>query len=969
MADKLGPNLQSSWPGTLPHRIDQVAEKNKDKVALKDGHSGVLTYAGMTDRIQAIAEALKKAAVGEGSRVLVFEDATVDWPCSLLAIMRIGAVYIPLDLRNPLPRLADVAASCQPAVILVDDSTVGDAPQVNVADAKVVNVCNIGSKPYARVPNIGRADSVGAILYTSGSTGKPKGIVVRHSGLRNEIEGYTTQWGLKAERVLQQSAFTFNHSSDQIYTGLVNGGFVYIVPWDKRGDPIEVTKIIQEEGITYTKATPAEYSLWLDYGLSNLKQASNWRFAFGGGEPLTTAFTKELATLDLPQLRFFNSYGPTEISISSTKMEIAYREEPPEGRIPCGYSLPNYVAYILDEQLQPMPVGMPGELWIGGAGVSLGYLNNKELTDYHFITDPYATPEYVAQGWTTMYRTGDIAHLQNDGAMVFHNRVAGDAQVKIRGLRIELGDIESNIVKASDGALREAVVTLRDGDPQFLVAHVVFAPQHNVVDTEAFLQHLLNHLQVPQYMIPVMAIPLDRMPLSNHSKVDRKALKALPLPQCTNSSEGNEELTETMIQLRRVWENVLSTKELGLSITPSTSFFTIGGNSLLVVRLQSRIRDVFNVTVRLYDILEANTLGEMAEQIEESTSIDLIDWDKETTLPDVALQGPVDHQPLKTTERVVLITGAGGFLAKHILVQLAASPDISKIHCIGLRDKPAGTPRKVAVSSPKIITHAGDLSEPWLGLSESNFWALAREVDSILHLGAVRSFGDNYHLLRPSNVIPTKQLIKMATARRIPIHYTSTAGIVPRESAGSVAASTAEHPPATDGSNGYIATRWACEQLLERAALTLGIQTSIHRFVPAKAPSVESTIPALEHFVGFVDEISMMPKFTGTKGHFEMTPVEKAAGRLAEALIREPAANETGPARFLHHECEVRIDISEMVAFLEEKRGEKGFETMSGMRFIRRMKELGLQYFVASQVFLMESTTKEGKVEVLESRR
>ena len=672
--------------------------------------------------------------------------------------------------------------------------------------------------------------------------------------------------------------------------------------------------------------------------------------------------------LDLPQLRFFNSYGPTEISFSSTKMEIAYREEPFEGRIPCGYSLPNYVVYILGEQLESVPVGMPGELWIGGAGVSLGYLNNKELTDYHFVPNPYVTPEYAAQGWTTMYRTGDIAHLQNDGAMVFHNRMAGDTQIKIRGLRIELGDIESNILNASESVLREAVVTLHDGDPQFLVAHVVFAPQHNIVDPEAFLQHLLNPLQVPQYMIPVMGIPLDHMPLSNHSKVDRKALRALPLPQVTKSSEDSGELTGTMIQLRRVWENVLSNKELGLSINPSTSFFTIGGNSLLVVRLQSRIRDVFNVTVRLYDILGANTLGEMAEQIEESTSIDLINWDKEIVLPDVALWGAVDRQPLKTTEKVVLITGAGGFLGKHILAQLVASPEINKVHCIGLRDKPAGTPRKLAVSSPKIITHAGDLSEPWLGLSESDFWDIAGEVDSILHIGAVRSFGNNYYLLRASNVTPTKQLIKMAAARRIPIHYISTARIVPGESAGDVAASAAEHLPAADGSNGYIATRLACEQLLERAASTLGIPTSIHRFVPAKVLSTESTVLALEYFVGFVDEISMMPKFSGTKGHFEMTPVDKAAGSLAEALIGEQA-DETRTARFLHHECEVRIDISEMVAFLEERRGEKGFETMSGMRFIRRMKELGLRYFVASQVFLMESTTKEGRIEVLESRR
>lgn len=179
----------------------------------------------------------------------------------MLAIMRLGAAYVPLDLRNPLPRLAEVAESCLPAAILVDDSTVGNAADMNATGAHVVNVSRVVAEPLAEYPavaNSANAGDVAAILFTSGSTEKPKGIIVRHEGLRNEIEGYTTQWGLKDERVLQQSAFTFNHSSDQIFTSLVNGGSLYIVPWSKRGDPIEVTKIIREEQITYTKATPAE---------------------------------------------------------------------------------------------------------------------------------------------------------------------------------------------------------------------------------------------------------------------------------------------------------------------------------------------------------------------------------------------------------------------------------------------------------------------------------------------------------------------------------------------------------------------------------------------------------------------------------------------------------------------------------------------------------------------------------------
>ncbi|KIM95146.1 hypothetical protein OIDMADRAFT_34552 [Oidiodendron maius Zn] len=188
-------------------------------------------------------------------------------------------------------------------------------------------------------------------------------------------------------------------------------------------------------------------------------------------------------------------------------MEIAYRDAIPGDRTPCEYSLPNYVT--LDGHLKLVPSGMPEKIVTGGAGVSLGYLNNKELTDQYFVPSPYATPEYIANDWTRMYRTGNIGHIQDDGAMVFHRRMAGDVQVKIRRPRIELADIGSNILSAARGSSREAVVTLREGDPDFLAAHVVFAPQHTVTDIEAFLQQLLGDLPVPPYMMPVLAVQLE----------------------------------------------------------------------------------------------------------------------------------------------------------------------------------------------------------------------------------------------------------------------------------------------------------------------------------------------------------------------------------------------------------------------------------------------------------------------------
>ncbi|KAI0200608.1 putative hybrid NRPS/PKS enzyme [Astrocystis sublimbata] len=954
-----GPRMASDWPATLPRRIDQIARENGDKVALTDGFGNELSYNDMTNRIEAIAEALESKGAGSDSRVPVFQQAASDWVCSMLAIMRLGAIYVPLDLRNPLPRLASVAKDCDPTAILVDATTLKDVPQLGVDGAQVIDVTTVGPKPQSHIANRSEGASPAAILYTSGSTGTPKGIVVTHSGLRNEIEGYTKMWKLGAERTLQQSAFTFNHSSDQIYTGLTNGGSVHIVPWGARGNPLEITKIMHEQSITYTKATPSEYLLWMQYGGDSLRLASKWRSAFGGGESLTTTVTHEFAKLDLPNLRFYNSYGPTEISISSTKMEIAYREKQElesMGRIPCGYSLPNYDTYIVDEELRPVPIGSPGEICLGGAGVSLGYFKNSELTDKHFVSNPFATSEDIANGWTRMYRTGDIAHLREDGAMVFHSRIAGDSQVKIRGLRIELSDIESNIVTAARGALNEAVVTLREGEPDFLVAHVVFAPNHAVADTTAFLERLLSNLDVPQYMVPVAAIALDKLPLSNHSKVDRKAIKALPLPKRKSAAHQDEELTETMLQLRAVWREVLGkiNKDLGLEIGPSTSFFLVGGNSLLIIRLQSQIRITFNIALSLHDLLSANTLSEMAHKIDESASVAPIDWEAETAPPvipsflDTVFKARGAAQ-VKKAGKTVVVTGSTGFLAKYVVPQLAAQPDVERIHCVAVRD-----PAKLNHRSPKITCHAGDLSKPLLGLSTEDFVDLASQVDVILHMGASRSFWDNYNVLRPSNVQPTKELVKLAAPGKVPIHFMSTAAVF-RNNNSIDSISAADSVPALDGTNGYTATKWASERILERSGAAFGVPSSIHRFAPATTNEPAPT-KLLNLFAHYVDVTKVMPDATGWAGSMDMIPSMKVASWLCESTLASVASHGTN---FTHYPGQVSVSVDELMPHLEEQMSKRDDLTrVPLLRWTGVIKRAGFEYCMMSHEASIEKETK-----------
>lgn len=361
----------------------------------------------------------------------------------------------------------------------------------------------------------------------------------------------------------------------------------------------------------------------------------------------------------------------------------------------------------------------------------------------------------------------------------------------------------------------------------------------------------------------------------------------------------------------------------------------------------------------------------MARKIEESSSVSLIDWEETAppSIPNFLKDGPkmLADQP-KTN--AVLVTGGTGFLAKYILPQLAASLDVSIIHCVAVRDKPSEGPRKL-FSSPKIVSHSGDLSAPLLGLSEDKFLALSSQVDVILHMGAVRSFWDNYQVLRPSNVHPTKELVKLAAPRQIPIHYISTVGVLPRGTAED-AVSAAAHIPPIDGSNGYVATRWASERILERSAASLGLTTSIYRFLPSlQQPSPKQE---LDEFVRFVDISGILPDFSGWKGCVDLVPAEQAAHWLYESILLEQqidGSKQTAAAatQFLHYESPIAIDVVDLKMFIEQLRGNRPLEKMPVLRWIGRLKALGFGYLFTSQEITVESKAGSDRGAKFESRR
>ncbi|RAQ54773.1 polyketide synthase [Aspergillus flavus] len=960
-----GPTYKSQWPSTVSRRIEEVSvSQPSNTIAVMDTKGRSFTYRGMMDRVHTLAFALRDVGVGPGSFVCVFQHPTAEWVCCMLAIWRLNAVYVPLDLRNPPSRLMTVIQDCQPTAIFCNDETDPNVRGLGCPGIALLNtseICAYGGLQLT-VHDLSSPDGPAAVLYTSGSTGKPKGILLRHSSIRNQVEGYTRRWELGPEVVLQQGAMTFNHSLDQILTGLCTAGRVVVATRDIRGDPVSLTKLIGDEQITYTKATPAEYSMWLRYGSASLRTATNWRHAFGGGEHLTTTLSQGFQALELPNLSLYNSYGPGEITISSHKMKIDYKEPSvtPDDIFPVGFSLPNYTTYVVDEAMQLVPPGVSGEILIGGAGPCLGYLHREALTAEKFIESHFASSEYTQSGWTRAYRTFDRGRLLSDGSLVIEGRLDGDTQVKIRGIRIELEDIENSIIQASDGKVLNAVVSIHGEDSQLLTAHVVIAPSTQggaPSDLDGFLQQLRANLPLPQYMCPSVFIPVHDFPLTIHGKVDRKAIRAMPLPQAPTSNRPVEELSGTEAMLREIWAQVLESTSLdATAVGREDDFFMVGGNSVLLVKLQALIRHTLRVSVPLVELFSASTLGDMGGVVQNAIPTIELNWMEETSLPDLA----INHEPPRpVTDQgiVIVLTGATGFLGHVILQHLLAEPTVSHIYAVGVRTEGRGIGRPLPSASPKFTALNGDLGQLMFGLDESTFATMAVSAHVIIHSGANRSFWDAYPIIRGANVLGTKNVVALASHRKIPIHFLSSGAVE------KVVESNAAPP--TDGRNGYLASKWASEKILTTAAEKMNTQVAIHRLTqaPNVQPPPQDIIAA---FSAIAEQMNCIPTAQGWGRLISLMPLGELATSIVRRALISVGQQVSAKVTIENHMISTTFELSDAAEAVD--RTVVGADRMDSLHMLywlgRAKRESKFPWFVAAQDVIVNSEGQTVRVEL-----
>ncbi len=572
-------------------RLDEViadlAHARPDVVAVEDGDRSV-TYAELDGRANRLAHHLRDLGVGREVVVGVAVERGLDVVVAILAVLKAGGAYVPLDPDFPAARLAGMLDEARPAVVLTTGNVVDRLP---ASRARVVLLDverdAVAQRPATPPRHGGDAGDLAYVVYTSGSTGRPKGVAITHRSLHNIVTEACVRYGLApGGRALQFYTMSFDGGVWEVFTTLASGATLVLARLDPQGQVDDLPGQLRSKRITAVTLPPAVLGILDPEALPDLRSIGV------GGDVLPT----EVADVWSKDRRLVNIYGPSETALSVTLFPVehgaGYRT------VPLGGPVPNTVLHVLDGRLSPAPVGVTGELYIGGVGLARGYVDRPDLTAERFVAAPSGE---------RLYRTGDQVRWNADGLLEFVGRV--DHQVKIRSYRVEPGEVES--VLRADAAVGDAVVVAREdaSGHKRLVAYVVPPPAAPLPEREELRERVAATL--PDYMVPSVFVVLPELPLNTSGKVDRRAL---PEP---GGDDGRPAYVAprnpTEEALIGIWSEVLSVERVGAE----DNFFDLGGDSITSLRLTSRVSRAFGVTVSLRDVFETPTIAGLAESVRE----------------------------------------------------------------------------------------------------------------------------------------------------------------------------------------------------------------------------------------------------------------------------------------------------------------------------------------------------------------
>ncbi|MCM3340482.1 amino acid adenylation domain-containing protein [Paenibacillus sp. MER TA 81-3] len=578
---------------TVPELFEEQVERTPDRIAVVH-EDKQLTYRELNERANRLARTLRAEGVKPEQLVGIMADRSLEMIVGIMAILKSGGAYVPIDPQYPEDRIHYMLDNSNAQVLLAQRHL--QARAAFSGRRIMLDEEAFYGADGSNLERVNQPEHLSYVIYTSGTTGKPKGVMIEHRQMAVLSAAWEREYGLQEEsmRWMQWASFSFDVFSGDLIRALLHGGELILCPEESRANPAEIYELIRKHRIQMFDVTPSLVIPLMEYVYENKLDISSMKLAVVGADHCPKEEFQKLLERFGSQMRIVNSYGVTETTIDSCYFEQASTEG--LRTVPIGKPLPGVTMYILDEHHSLLPVGITGELYIGGPCVGRGYWKRPDLTAEKFVDNPFAPGE-------RMYRTGDLARWLPDGNVEYLGRI--DHQVKIRGYRIEIGEVETQLLKTP--FIREAVVVAREdvSGQKSLCAYFVAERELTVSELRRALAAVL-----PGYMIPSYFVQLERLPLTPNGKIDRKALPA-PEGSAHTGAEFVAPRTSLEAQLARIWQEVLGLPDVSVK----DNFFDLGGHSLRATTLASKVFKEMHINLPLRDVFRYPTIEELAELI------------------------------------------------------------------------------------------------------------------------------------------------------------------------------------------------------------------------------------------------------------------------------------------------------------------------------------------------------------------
>ncbi|HHU63230.1 MAG TPA: amino acid adenylation domain-containing protein [Clostridiales bacterium] len=747
---------------TMQQLFEEQVALNPDNVAVVF-EDKQLTYSQLNERANQLARLLRRNGVKPDDIVGIMVRRSVEMIIGIMAIIKAGGCYLPIDPEYPIDRIHYMLKDSDTKVLLTEKTLMS---RLNYSGI-VIDVYNeeIKKECKTNLEIVNKPNDLVYVIYTSGSTGNPKAVMIEHKALINFIENVAGLLDYKpGTTVVSVTTMSFDIFVFEIFPSLARGLKIVVANEQQQKIPELLSELIIKEKVEKILTTPSRMHL-LAFGQSNIECFNVLKEIVLGGEPFPQKLLERLKSIT--NARIINMYGPTEATVYCTFKDLTHTDD-----INIGKALDNYKIYILDKYLNPMPIGVQGELCIGGESLARAYLNRDELTREKFVPNPF-------EPGTRIYKTGDLARWYPQGEIECLGRM--DNQVKIRGYRIELGEIEEHLLK-QDGVEKAVVIDREDiNGRKYICAYLVC--DNDVTDTQ--LKTALSQ-ELPSYMVPSSFIRLDKLPLNPNGKVDRQAL---PEPEIGLKHPGRHSKPRNDVdrKLIEIWSKVLNVKGIGID----DDFFDIGGDSLSIIEIQMEMLK-YNWNLNTQEFYKYSTIRELSNRI-----LGIIkDSDEFSSEQEIAATTAVinNDAPIEVSKGLshykgIFLTGATGYLGIHILRELLSCSS-ADIYCI-VRGQSDGQAKRRLMDLmdfyfPGGITEAeykrlfiirGDICNERFGLDEQSYSNLGKRVGLAIHAAAIVKYFGDYEVFKRTNVFGTGVVADFCLEFDIPFAHISTLGI------------------------------------------------------------------------------------------------------------------------------------------------------------------------------------------------